>query len=454
MDFALQFEPKRQFATATARFHRVIQLNGSVFVERLLEADGPIWHRWDRDASALLDALTTAIKTEFASTADPPSRDHERLLRRRRLCWLLDRVAPASNPELFVPYGSEETAIYGWGRRLTSKRRNELTEFQNMPDVAGNRDRRMTIQALMLAWCDTCPDNELDSILNWAEFWRPVLKQGDICWLHAPEDEYYRRSTDIQRRYHPMLNSLRKSVALLSDADETIREIARTSSYRLLRYLLRDVAIQNPAAVPFHTTAEQYQPWMDDILSSSPFADITNAGGELLKSLRERATDEYVARSLWIWLHGKGNWEQLYSVSGMFRHDWISGQVLDRLAEIVPEDELETWGTLVTWDSDDSRIRAFCRWLPPKYADVLRDHFNHPDRDWGACAYQNYLSKAQEPILRLMWSQSSDLTKWQAELLDRRLSSPEAVHPAAVVEDIQTVEGDLRLQDPFNHRCY
>lgn len=148
---------------------------------------------------------------------------------------------------------------------------------------------------------------------------------------------------------------------------------------------------------------------MDSTLSSPAFSEVAELGRDLLKIRRERGTDEYVARSLWIWRHGSSAWEQLYWNSGMFRDDWISGRVLDRPAEIVPPDKLETWGTLVTWDSDDSRIRAFCPWLPAKYAEVLRDHFNHPDRDWGACAYQNYLAKAPEPILQLLWKQVRDL---------------------------------------------
>jgi len=430
------------------------QLNGSSFLERLLETEGPIWYRWDGNTSALLNALVSATKNESASGHVPENRDHEANLRRRRLLWLMDRLTPASSLASFEPYSTEELAIYGWGRRLPPARRNELTNFPIPPDTRGDWGRRMVIQALMLAWCDTCPNDRLKSILDWAHIWRPTLKQHDICWLHDIEEEFYRRSTDIHQRYQPMLASLRKNMALVNDPDETMREIALGCAFSLLMHLLRDVALQNPAAVPFHTTAEQYRAWMDETLSSAPFREIAEAGQQLLKFRRERNSDEYVARSLWIWLHGRSDWEQLYSVSGMFRDDWIAGRVLDRLAEIAPEDALETWGTLVTWDTDEARIRAFCRWLPAKYAEVLREHFNHPERDWGACAYQNYLSKAEERILRLLWRHVSDLPQWQAELLDRRLFAPEGARPAAIVEDIQEVEGDLRLQDPFNHRSY
>lgn len=401
----------------------------------------------------LLDALTVAARNEF-STPEPEPRDHEATLRRRRLVWLLDRLAPASTPELFEPFRSEELAIYGWGRRLRPDRRDELTKFPITPDTPGHWGRRMVIQALMLAWCDTCPDDQLDSILDWRDVWSRALKPHDICWLHDPEDEFYRRSTDVKSRYHVMLAALQRNVALLHEADETTHETAQTSGFRLLTYLLRDVAIQNPGAVPPQSMPDAYQSWMDSILASAPFAKLAELGCELLRIRRERGADEFLARSLWIWRHGEHDWQQLYFNSGMFRDDWISGEVLKRLAEIVPEDELETWGTLVRWDSDEARIRAFCRWLPAKYAEVLREHFNHPERDWGACAYQNYLSKAPEPMLRLSWARMEDLPGWQAALLDRRLFAPPAVRPAALIEDIQSVEGDLRLQDPFNHRAY
>jgi hypothetical protein len=105
-------------------------------------------------------------------------------------------------------------------------------------------------------------------------------------------------------------------------------------------------------------------------------------------------------------------------------------------------------------DSRFERIHAFCQWLPAQYSEVLRDHFNHPDRDWAAYAYQNYLAKTPEPILQHYFKLFDDLPGWQLELLDRRLYALEPVRPAALLDDMQTVEGDVRLQDPFNHRGY
>ena len=158
-----------------------------------------------------------------------------------------------------------------------------------------------------------------------------------------------------------------------------------------------------------------------------------------------------MARSVWIWRHGKADWEQLYRTGGFRSQD---REYFDRLAQIVPQDKLEIWDGLVMCDFNLNKLQAFCRWIPPIYAEVLRDHLNHPDRDWGACAYQNYLAKTPEPILQHWFKLVDDLPMWQAELLDRRLFAPERVRPSAVLEDIQAVEGDLRLQDPFNHRHY
>ena len=432
-------------------------LSPPVFVERLIEAEAPIWFRWDRDELALLQALFAVAHREFSSQPPVGANQYDLShlsLRRTRLLWLLDRLAPESDAELFEPYRSHELAIYAWGRRLPQDRRDELTRFPVTPATPGHWTRRMVLQALIFAWCDSCPDDNLNSILDWSEHWRPVLEFHDVCWLPHPEDEFYRRCTDIEARRQSMIVSLRRNLTLLNNPDNTTHELAHRIAFRLWTHLLRDVAVQNPAAEQVHSTPEQYMAWLDSTLSLPAFSDVAELGRDLLKIRGERGPDEYVARSLWIWRHGKDNWKQLYWHSGMFRDDWISGRILDRLAEIVPPDELETWGALVLCEFKDERIRAFCRWLPPRYAEVLRDHFNHPEPDWANCAYQNYLAKAQEPVLRLRWNQVRDLSARQAELLDRRLFAPERVRPAAVIEDIQTVEGDLRLRDPFNHRAF
>jgi hypothetical protein len=119
----------------------------------------------------------------------------------------------------------------------------------------------------------------------------------------------------------------------------------------------------------------------------------------------------------------------------------------------MPSDRLEEWDQLFLCQYEDhGQMRAFCQWLPPEYADVLRSHFDHSDQDWRTCAYHGYLAKAPEAVLQHHWRRRDDLPAWQVRLLDRRLFAPSAVRPGPVVEDIQDAEMDCRLEDPFSRR--
>jgi hypothetical protein len=429
-------------------------LSPFALVERLIEADAPSWHRWDGDRSTLLSALTASAHREFTSEPTSSIDRHALSLRRRRLLWLLDRLAPESDSGLFEPFRDHAFGIYAWGRRLPPKRRDELTRVpinaEGFPKTSLHRgtSRRIVAQALILAWCDSCPDEQLSSLLEWPEHWRPALEWHDFCWLPSPEKEFYRRCAHIDTRREQMLASLHRKVTLLHDPNGAKRELARGIAWGLWLQLLRGVAIENPGAEAQPTATEEWIVWFYRTLSLPAFAQLSDLGHELLKG---SGRSEYFAQSLWIWLHGKEQWRQLHSYALCNQE----ARVFDRLAEIVPCDELDAWDDLVlNQPVNHGEIRAFCRWLSPAYVEALRAHFDHSDRDWGACAYQNYLAKAQEPILRHLWRRASDSLTWQAELLDRRLFAPERVRPAAIVEDIRTVEGDLRLQDPLNHRSF
>jgi len=244
-----------------------------------------------------------------------------------------------------------------------------------------------------------------------------------------------------------MLASLHRKVALLHDPNGAKRELARGIAWGLWLQLLRDVAIENPGAEGQPTTTDEWIVWLYHTLSLPAFAQLSEVGQQLLKG----GGTEYCAQSLWIWRHGKEQWKQLHSYSLFAQEE----RVFDRLAEIMPVDGLDAWDDIVlNQPTNHGEVRAFCRWLSSKYVGALGTHFDHSDGDWGACAYQNYLAKSPEPILRHLWRRAGNLPGWQAELLDRRLFAPESVRPAAIVEDIQTAEGDLRLQDPFNHRSF
>jgi len=322
---------------------------------------------------------------------------------------------------------------------LETDRRLELIRFNS----AESPDRIASSQAALLAWCDSCPDAELETLLDWPQQWAAVLTFYEIDWLPSPEREFWKRCPDRETGRERLIASLLVHEKLARDAEGIRKKASERAAHRILWLLLEDAAHQNPAADKPCDTAEQWIRWFNQVIAQPPFAHLT------------RSTlgwnSEYMARSFWIWRHGADNWNQLRDYAACEQEE----RVFDQLAAIVPCDELDCWDGLVLDQAQDhGEMRAYSTWLVPQYTELLRTHFNHPDPDWRACAFQNYLAKTPEPILEHHWRRGAELPLWQLALLDRRLFAPEPIRPAAIVHDIQTVEGDLRLQDPFNHRAF
>jgi hypothetical protein len=425
----------------------VSSLSAAVFVEKLIEREGPIWYRWDRDLAALQNSLVAAVSSLPSASPTEQNEASEFAVRQELILWLLDRLVQKTDSATFENHLNHPRGIYAWGRRLPPETRDELIRFPLPSGPPDNWNRRMVWQALIFAWCDSCPDSSLNSLLNELDLWIPVLSKHESWYLGDPVDEFYSRCTDESVRQQRLAASLQKHLPLLKDQDETARKFADEVALRTWLKLVQSTALLNPAAddVPHR---EGWDAYFDKVLSQASFSLVAELGRDLIQThphLRR------MGRSIWIWRHGTNAWEQLYSAVGHFSQN---SSYYDRLAEVIPGDRLDIWGGFVTSDFNDDGIRAFCRWLPSKFAEVLRDQFAHPDRDWAACAYQNYLAKTPEPILHHWFRLFDDLPRWQLELLDRRLFAPESVRPSAILEDMQSVEGDLRLQDPFNHRHY
>ena len=423
-------------------------LTAAAFVDKLLERDGPVWHRWNRDLPGLVEALKTLSRDLSSVKPATQSEASEHAARQECALWLLDRLLPQSEAYEFETSLNNARGIYAWARRLPPEKRGELTRFPVMAAVPGRWDRRKVFEALLLGWCESCPDDHLSSLLEWPEHWKSALEYHDVCWLPHPEEEFYRRCESIEERRAAMIASLQRNLPLLESPNQLTKELAGYSARPTFRLLLRDIAIQSPCAEPQPLTDEAWDVWFKAKLESPAVREHADLGHNLLKA---QPYLRYLAQSFWIWLHGKDDWESLYSGIGF---SFAGDTYFEQLGGVVPPEKLDIWDGLVMNESRFERIHAFCQWLPPKYAEVLRDHFNHPDRDWAACAYQNYLAKTPEPILQHWFKLFDDLPGWQLALLDRRLFAPEAIRPASLLEDIQTVEGDLRLEDPFNHRGY
>src|SRR2546430_6104632 len=76
-------------ATRNADLMFPSHLTPFAFIERLLEAEYPVWYRWDQDLPALLQELTAAAHREFQSEpkVEPGLGSVYRYRRGRRLFW-------------------------------------------------------------------------------------------------------------------------------------------------------------------------------------------------------------------------------------------------------------------------------------------------------------------------------------------------------------------------------
>jgi len=420
------------------------QLTPFAFVERLLEAEDPIWYRWDQEVPTLIDEVTRAAHREFAKTpGETVLERHSERHRRRCLIWLLDRLVPMADSAHFKPFLASDSGLFAWGHRLRPEERHLLIEA-----AAGSASARW-YESTVLAWCASCPEEEVTSLLDWVEPWEPVFRaKGVSPLLPIPEREFFLRCKDKALRRSLMCAHLATAAQRFREGRDFDRSVVRGSIHVLLRLLLLDAGAPCPTE-PTPDSAENWKAWLDQILTTAVFADVKAAAGEFLSWYGGHTDTELAARRLWISCHGPDDWRSLHQLALQNSDCFIYA----RLAEIMPSDRLEEWDWLVLQEPEDhGQMRAFCRWLLPENADVLRSHFDHSDADWGACAYHAYLAKAPEAVLQHQWRRRDRLPGWQVRLLDRRLFAPPAVRPGPVVEDIQDAEWDFRLEDPLSRR--
>jgi hypothetical protein len=424
-------------------------LEPSLFVELLVESEFPVWHRWDGNVATLLEVLTDKSQQAFNPIAHPGATLRDQRIRWDRLLWSLDRLASTSDSNLFEQFLQHPMGVYAWSRRLPPERRSEIISLRVPVFESKERhasEKRRFLQALMLGWCDSCPDGQLQELLDWPEYWKPKLEFHDVCYLSSPIDEFHRRCNSAANGSEQMVAALRRNLELLNDSDLVTKELARKVSVELWMNLLKDAATENPASEDLPRRPENSTAWFYQELSTHPFSHLSGFARQL--SLR-RLQEEHIMKHFWIWRHGRDNWKNLLNYTSYCDEP----KVFDRLAEIVPPDELAAWDGILGYRAENhGEITAFCKWISPQHVEALRLHFQHNDSDWRTCAFQNYLTKAPEIILKHLWDHAYNLPFWQAKLLDRRLFAPTSLRSPATVADIQAVEGDLRLRDPFNHR--
>jgi hypothetical protein len=415
-----------------------------------------VWHKWDRDLNSLLAELTR-VAHEFSPTPGLPPLDSAAELHRfRGAIWLLDKLAPRSSVDIFEPLIldgralalGDDRVLLAWGRRLQGRERERILQ------VAASDLHLMQLQAAATAWCASCPDEEIASLLNWGEVWQPAFKSKDQVAFVAsrPESEFHRRCWDREIRCKQFKAQLDSVLSDRCDADELNREIKSNNGRSILGWLLRDAAEDSDCPCAHPPEGNEWKAWLDRKLTEPSFCWMGVRERELLWKDPNRI--EWA--DVWIHSHGPKDWRQLWEAYNYFcvSELWLP-YFFDRLAEIIPPNELSAWDPFVSGQPRaDTRIQAYCRWLAPEFVEALRAHFDGPEDDWAECAYHCYLAKASEVMLQHWWRRRDRLPSWQLSLLDRRLFAPEAARPAGVLEDIQAVEDDVRLQDPFNWRGF
>ncbi len=251
------------------------KLTPFAFVERLLEAEDPIWYRWNEDVSALINEATRAAHQEFAKSPGGGT-DRERHLayhRRKRLIWLLDRLVPKADRAHFEPFIANGSAVFAWGRRLKPEERHLLIE------VAASPASGVWYESSVLAWCDSCPDEEVASLLDWAEPWAPVFKTKRVSpLLVIPEQEFFRRYKDHSLRRSLMCAHLAAAARRFREGGDFDRGVFRGSIHSLLNLLLGDSDAPCPTG-PIPDSAENWKTWLNQILTAAAFADVAAGAG-------------------------------------------------------------------------------------------------------------------------------------------------------------------------------
>ena len=303
-------------------------LSAAAFIEKLLEAEGPIWYRWDRDLTTLQNGLIAAAGS-VSSTAQNEAPGFA--VRQELVLWLLDRLAPETDSALFEDHQNHPRGIYARGRRLAPERRDELIRVPLPPGLPDNWNRRIAWQAVIFAWCDSCPDSQLSSLLDELDVWIPALSKQESWYLGEPVDEFYRRCTEEPVRQQQLVALLQRCLPLLEHQSETTRKFAGEVALRAWLKLVQSTALSNPAGDEAPHREEDWDSYFDNVLSQPSFSVVAELGRDLIQS----------------------------------------------------HPHLKAMG--------------------------------HPDRDWAACAYQNYLAKAPEPILQHWFRLFDDLPLWQLE---------------------------------------
>ncbi len=438
----------------------------SSFLDLLFAGSAPVWHQWDGDRKALIEAVEGRLMREIADAGERSSPlSHFRVMNTG--LWLLDRLLPLEEREVFLPYIGKEAlrnlglnvpepvetvpwgrAVYAWSRRLEASDRQQIFAI---PVGEGNDSAICwPYQGAMIAWAETCPTDEAAYLFDW-----PDLREQH--WTDVPHwsgnpliGEYVARVHDARARVSEMTIALARLVARMKQSPRA--DYPRSSlAQEILRQILRDLAPTfSPPDGPMPRDSEAWSDWIRTELAGAAYQVLA----DLYERLYPRPLRHPLAAAFWVQRHDVNTWERL--IHDLEVLDRLCGYaVIEHLVTIVPSDELAAWQPVLSLPQKGNYpIVALCQWLQPEFRDVLALYTTkrQPNDNVAPCAYQAYLHKTPRVVLEEFWGEHQNFPLWQLLTLDRYLFALQPVKPMPVVWDAQEVEADLRLEDPLNGR--
>jgi uncharacterized protein involved in tolerance to divalent cations len=438
-----------------------------IFLNNLFNKSAIIWRDWDGDFSSFIGALRGILLEKLHQ-----NNKSIKLYKEINLgLWILDRLLPFDAGDIFLPFIGEKSivslglnlgkdvipskriwsrALYAWGRRLSKKNRDYiyLVPFEEKNEF-GEINWKIH-QAALAAVIDNYDAKELDSIFQWP----------DLCGQHQKLEKYHdssiiikafvEQNKDIENRIRKLLKYAKGITEKIDEYHEDGLSLRFDLLNNIVCQLVKDIAcklsVETPSSNLLEVDTHKQIDWFVELLDKYKFHDVLSIYKYIKSPLREN-----LPIILWIYSHTRENWQQLeeqvYSLSEISPFDF-----LERMAEIVPADRLNAWERVLTLENCYP-IEYFCKWLKPEFRDVLTWLIpSYELCDEAVCCFYSYLSKAPHAVLQALWERNEMIPLWQASVLDRFLFSPDSLKPQPLLYDVQSVENDIRLEDPLNHR--
>ncbi len=433
-----------------------------------------IWYYWDNNLSELTDALKERVIDYLRKYQKETDYNYYEADINLAL-WLLDRLLPLNEKDIFVPFLGEmslrnlgggisesnkisarpwKQAILAWGRRLSGDHRNQLLLIPFNQPRSGKSRRRLCYpvgQEILSAWCETCPAGQEDTLFTWPDL-------SDMCQTdHASEDisilveEYVRRNPDRTARLSVLVDNAAKLIDFKKKYGKQKWGSVRFHLLRhIFRQIMKDIApeftLNDKLPGEWRNPSEDWSDWLKTVFAKAGYDTVANLC-QYLNPYREGHMLAVLFRIETM------SWQQLEK--HIFRSKNLPHYgFIDRLADVVPSERLDVWEMILKSEKTHYPFVVFCRWLQPEYRDALLRYCNLYEVNCtkAVCAFYSYLSKTPHPVLEAMWQCAKSLPTWQSQELDRCLFAPEPIKPPQLLWDRQNIEADLRLEDILSHR--